>query len=377
MELPLNGVSVLGMAPWLPGLYCNMLLADLGADVILIERPDGRERAERPPGYLSIINRNKKSMTLNLKSVKGKEVFTRLVAGSDVFMEGFRPGTVTRMGIDYQSLKTVNPGIVYCSITGYGQDSPYKEYPGHNNTYMGVAGMVHSLPDAPLEYSSNVSIGDLAGSMFAALSIVAALRVRERNGEGQYIEAPITDCALSWMSPNLGVFFATGGLRPEPPATNFYRTSDGKYMSLSTGATDSLWRNLCRAIGLDELANLSHVEREARFEGLEEAVRRTISRRTRDEWLALLHEADVPCGPALTLGELKTDPHIRHRGLMPEIDDRAGAKVQQVAYPVRFSETPATIRRPAPALGELTEEILSDLGYSEHEIRELISEGAV
>lgn len=377
MELPLTGVRVLGMAPWLPGLYCNMLLADLGAEVLLIERPDGKERAERPPGYLSIINRNKKSMTLNLKSERGREAFNKLVEKSDVFMEGFRPGTVSRMGIDYENLKKINPRIVYCSITGYGQDSPYKDYPGHNNTYMGIAGMVHPLPGTPISYSSHVSVADLTSSMFAALSIIAALRVVDRTGRGQYLEAPITDCALSWMSPNLGVFFASGQVRPEPPATNFYKTSDGKYLSLSTGATDSLWRNLCNAMGLNHLAHLSHVEREERFEELESTVREIISHRTRDEWLKSLHAADAPCGPVLTLGELKADPHIRRRALIVEKKDGTGASVEQVAYPVRFSETPATIERLAPALGEHTEEILLDLGYSSDEIKELSKEGAL
>lgn len=377
MELPLNGIRVLGMAPWLPGLYCNMLLADLGADVILVEHPDGKERAERPPGYLSIINRNKKSMTLNLKSPKGKLVFNRLVRKSDVFLEGFRPGTVQRMGIDYRSLKNINPKIIYCSITGYGQDSPYKNYPGHNNTYMGIAGMVHSLPDSPVIYNSNVETADLISSMFAALSIVAALRARDSTNRGQYIEVPIVDCALSWMSPNFGVFFATGQLRPEPPATNFYQTSDGKYISLSVGATDSLWQNLCHAIGLTKLADLSHVEREEKFEELEATMREIISHRTRDEWLELLHAADAPCGPVLTLGELRTDPHIKHRQLIIEIEDDKGEKVKQVAYPVRLSETPVTIRKPAPALGEDTEAVLQELGYTRNEIKDLRKEGAI
>lgn len=377
MESPLNGVIVLGMAPWLPGLYCNMLLADLGANVILIEHPDDKVRAERPPGYVSIVNRNKKSITLNLKSAKGKEVFSRLVRKSDVFLVGFRPGTAQRLGIDYESLKKLNPNIIYCEITGYGQDSPYKNYPAHNNTYMGIVGMVHPLPNSPVTYSSNVFIADLTASMFAALSIVAALRARDKMGRGQYIEVPIVDCALSWMSPTLGAFFATGQLRPEMPAGNFYRTSDGKYISLSALTTDSLWRNLCHAIGLNKLAELSHVERGERFEELETTVREIISHRTRDEWLELLYAADAPCGPVLTLEELKADSHIKHRRLIVEIEDDKGAKVEQVAYPVRFSETPVTIRKLAPALGEDTEGILQGLGYNRDEIKDLREEGAI
>jgi len=356
-----------------------MLLADMGAEVILIERPDDKVRAERPPGFLSIVNRNKKSITLNLKSVKGQEIFERLARKSDVFLAALRPDTLLKMGADYETLTKVKPDIIYCAMTGYGQDSPYKDYPAHNNTYMGIAGMVYPLPGGPVndDLVCNNYTADLIASMFAAFSIVCALRARDKTGRGQFIDVPIVDSALSWMSATLGVFFATGKLRPDYPATNFYRTSDGKYISLSALTTDSLWRNVCDGLGLSEFADLDRVEREERFEELEAAVRNIISQRTRDEWLELLHAADAPCGPVLTLGELKDDQHIKHRQLILELEDDRGAKVEQMAFPVKFSEMEVTIRKLAPSLGEDTEDILHSLGYDSDEINHMRTEEAI
>jgi formyl-CoA transferase/CoA:oxalate CoA-transferase len=350
-----------------------MLLADLGAEVILLEHPSGKERAERPPGFLSILNRNKKSLTLDLKSQKGKEIFCKLVAKSDVFMEGFRPGAVQRMGIDYRAVEKMNPRIIYCSLSGYGQDSPYRNRPAHNNAYMGIAGMITTLAGFSPSYNRYVPVADLSGAMFAALNIVSALRVRDITGKGQYIDVSITDCSLSWMSGNLGVFFSTGHLRPALPATDFYRTKDDKYISLSVGATDSLWENLCCALGLDELADMSRSEREEKFEELEMTLRELISRRSREEWIELLTSADAPCSPVLALNELESDSHVRHRGLIIEVQSK-GEKVRQVAYPVRFSESRIEIRKPAPALGEDTAQLLQDLGYSQDEIDRLRKE---
>lgn len=377
VKLPLSGVKLLAMANWVPGLYCSMLLADLGADIILVEHPSGRERAERPPGLTSVLNRNKRSMTLDLKSPKAKEIFNNLAIKSDVFMEGLRPGATKRIGIDYENLRKINPKIIYCSLSGYGQDGPYRDWPAHNSTYMGIAGMISSFTGFPPTYNRYVPVADLTGSMFAALSIVAALRARDSTDEGQYIDVSILDCTVSWMSGNLGFLFATGHLRPELPASSFYKTKDGRYITLSVGPTDHLWQNLCHVMGLDELANMPRQQREESFEELEQTLQEVISCRTSAEWIKLLVAADAPCGPVLTLDELSSDPHVRHRELIREIEDDKGQKVKQVAHPVRFSETPVEIRKLAPALGENTEEILKDLGYSKEEIDELRSEKAI
>lgn len=377
MQSFLDGVKILNLAPWLPGLYCTMLLADLGADVILIEHPSGKERAERPPGYLSIVNRNKRSLTLDLKLAKGKEIFTKLVTKSDVFIEGLRPGTVNQLGIGYENLKKINSSLVFCSISGYGQKSPYKDRPAHNNTYVGMAGMVQTFPNDPILYNPHVSIADLAAAMFASLSIIAALRIKDREGRGQFIEVPIVDCAVSWMSQELGTFYNTGQGRPEAPASGFYKTSDGKYLSLSVGASDKLWCNLCKTIGLINLSEMTHLERENKFEEIEATLREIICNRTRDEWLKLLVESDVPCGQVLTLRELITDPHIKSRDLIIEVEGKRDHKEKQVAYPVKFSGGQMTIKKIAPNLGENTEEILEDLGYTKNELKILKEEKVI
>jgi formyl-CoA transferase len=377
MQSFLNGVRVLSLAPWLPGLYCTMLLADLGADVILIEHPSGKERAERPRGYLSIINRNKRSLTLDLKLTKGKEILTKLITKSDVFIEGLRPGTVNQMGIGYKDLKKINPSLIFCSINGYGQNGPYKDRPAHNNTYVGIAGMVQTFPNDPILYNPHVSIADLAAAMFASLSIIAALRIKDREGKGQFIEVPIVDCAVAWMSQELGTFYNTGQGRPEAPASGFYKTSDGKYLSLSVGASDKLWRNLCKTIGLINLSEMTHLERENKFEEIEATLREIICNRTRDEWLKLLVESDVPCGPVLTLNGLITDPLIKYRNLIIEVEGKKDHKEKQVAYPVKFSWGQMAIKKIAPNLGENTEEILEDLGYTKNELKILREEKVI
>lgn len=377
MQSFLDGVKILNLAPWIPGLYCTMLLADLGVDVILIEHPSGKERAERPPGYLSIVNRNKRSLTLDLKLAKGEEIFTKLVTKSDVFIEGLRPGTVNQLGIGYENLKKINSSLVFCSISGYGQKSPYKDRPAHNNTYVGMAGMVQTFPNDPILYNPHVSIADLAAAMFASLSIIAALRIKDREGKGQFIEVPIVDCAVSWMSQELGTFYNSGQGRPGAPASGFYKTSDEKYLSLSVGASDKLWRNLCKTIGLINLSERNHLERENRFEEIEATLREIICNRTRDEWLKLLVESDVPCGPVLTLRDLINDPHIKSRNLIAEVEGKRDHKEKQVAYPVKFSGGQMTIKKIAPNLGENTEDILQDLGYTKNEIKILREEKVI
>ena len=213
--------------------------------------------------------------------------------------------------------------------------------------------------------------------MFAGLSIIAALRIKDRDGKGQFIEVPIVDCAVSWMSQELGTFYNTGQGRPEAPASGFYKTSDEKYLSLSVGASDKLWRNLCKTIGLINLSKMTHWEREKKFEEIETTLREMISKRTSDEWLKLLVESDVPCGPVLTLSGLITDPHIKYRNLIVEVEGKKGHKEKQVAYPVKFSGRQMTIKKIAPNLGENSEEILEDLGYTKNELKILMEEKVI
>lgn len=378
MALPLEGVRILSMAEQLPGPYCSMLLGDLGAEVILLERPGTGDPARMAPHFLSVIGRNKKGITVNLKSEKGREICYKLAERCDVFLEGFRPGVLQRLGVDYQSINKVNPKIVYCSISGYGQGGPYRDLPAHDVTYQGVAGLLSSSIESGEFSIPSVPIADLSSAMFATIGILAALLVRDRLGIGQYVDVSMTDGLVSWMSVALGLFFHTGTttLPLREPAYGVFPTKDNNYLTLSIAHEDHFWRNLCHAIGKGELAEMPREERHQRRDELILMLREIMATRTRREWLELLGRADVACGPVSTVEELTCDPQLLHRRMILEVDHPEG-KVKQVGHPIKFSKTPAQIRMLPPKLGEHTEEILTSLGYSPGEIEELRKEGVV
>lgn len=380
MDSALAGVKVLSMAWQYPGPYCSMLLADMGANVIMLEPPGIGDPSRLMPCFFSAINRNKRSITLNLATEKGREVCHRLAQSSDVVTEGFRPGIAERLGVDYHSLKQVNPRLIYASISGYGQDGPYRDWPAHDLSYQGVAGMLAaqisakgtSLTPPP------VAIADLSSAMFTALAILAALYAREKTGKGQYIDVSMTDGLVSWMSVPLTCYLQQGeaGLRGMP-GYGIFETKDGRFVTLSMTYEDHFWRNLCTVIGKQDLGQLSREERSAKQQELVSLLRAVFLTKTRDEWLKLLISADVPCGPAYELAEVITDPQLRHRGMFVELDDPRKGKRTFVAPSLKFSDTPAGIRMPPPELGEHTEEILLSLGYSQHQIEEMRHEGVV
>ncbi len=368
------------MAEQLPGPYCTMLLGDLGAEVILLERPGSGDPARMIPGFFSILGRNKKSITVDLKSEKGREICYKLAERSDVFLEGFRPGVLKRLGADYERIKKINPRIVYCSISGYGQDGPYQERPGHDLSYQGTAGLLSTfIESGDFPAGPGVAIADFSSAMFATIGILAALRARDKFGVGQYVDVSMTDGLVSWMSAAFGIYFSTGislHAVAREPAYGVFQTKDKKYLTLSIAHEDHFWRNLCHAIGRDDLAGLAREQRNERRDELVGMLRDVLAKRTRKKWVELLTKADVPCGPIYALEEVVSDPQILHRGIIVEVDGGEG-KVKQVAHPIKFSETPAQIRMLLPRLGEHTEEILSSLGYSLGEIEGLRREGII
>lgn len=382
MALALEGLRVLTIEEKLPVTYCSMLLGDLGADVIILERPGTGNPARVLPHFLEITNRNKRSITINLKSERGREVCYKLAQKCDVIIECMRPGVVKRLGIGYNTIKGINPQVVYCSVSGYGQDGPYIDWPAHDSSYQGIAGILNFTPrDAKgVPQLPGILIADLSAGMFAAISILSALLARDKLGSGQYIDVSMTEGLVSWLSVPLGQYFATATPSRQgsgEPAMGVFTAKDGKFLTLSIAHEDYFWRNLCHSIGKAEFADMPREQRWQRRDELVAVLKQALLSKTRDEWVNVLTEADVPCTPVLSLEEVVADVHLRQRGVFPEVQDANGNKVKQVAYPAKFSETQPQIRRLPPALGEHTQEILDWLGYTSTEIETLRQKGDI
>lgn len=395
MTQALEGLKIIDLTRYAPGPYCTMILGDLGADIIKIEEirppnPGGSEQAkppaviQHPPEFTSPdslynpVNRNKRSICLNLKSEKAQRIFHRLAAKSDVVIEGFRPGVTKRLGIDYPTLKEINPRLIYCAVTGYGQDGPYRDLPGHDINYIASAGVVSaiSLSEKPPLVPGNL-IGDMAaGGMQAAIGILAALAARERTGKGQFVDISMTDGAISLASMYLSHYFETGSL-PEPqeriscgsmPYFNYYETSDGKYISIACMEA-RFFANLCRALDCENLIPFHTDSR--KIDEMASTFKEKFLTKTSQEWFDILSRADVPVSRVNTLDELAHDPQVKHRQMIVEIDTPDKGKVRQAGISIKFSDTPGSVRNVGAAPGENTEEILKELGYGSEDIHEL------
>jgi len=368
-----------------------MLLGDLGAEVIKVEEPNlGDPTRWTPPrlkdtgiAFLN-LNRNKKSLTLNLKHPQGVEVFHKLAQGADVILEGFRPGVVERLGIGYQAVSQINPRIVYCSLTGYGQDGPYRDRSGHDLNYISLAGALGLTTDEQgRPVIPGIQMADLGGALAATIAILAALLARERSGRGQYIDVAMMDVAVGLLPIAAASVFSGNhlpiggrfGLNGLFPFYNVYETKDGQY--LSVGALEpKFWKELCQALDRPDLADkqlASGKEREALLAEL----RGIFRSKSRQEWLEIFARVDVCCEPVLTLEEAFAHPQVQHRQMITEVEHPDGGTTRQLGAPFKLSETPATVRTAAPQLGEHTEEIVQELGYTEAQARELSKAGAV
>jgi alpha-methylacyl-CoA racemase len=396
--LALENIKVLDLTHLAPGSYCTMILGDLGADVIKVAAPPqaaGRGAGigasitgeGRRQGAFDALNRNKRCIGINLRSELGREIFFKMAETADVIIEGFRPGVVKRLGVDYEAVKKVNPRVVYCSLSGYGQDGPYSGLSGHDINYIsiaGVLGMIVTLggpPVVPLNL-----VGDFAGaSLHGVIGIMAALLAREKTGQGQYVDISYTDGAISLHTWFLSHYF-TSGVVAERGATvvngaypyyGVYETKDGKY--LSVGCMEPwFWENLCRALDKEEYIpyKLAPEHILLRPEGgkwgeIAAFLKQTFLAKTRDEWFELLTKHDVPVGKVYTLDEVAGDPQVQHRKMVIEIDDPEVGKVKQAGMAVKLSETPCQVRRLAPTFGEHTDEILLELGCTKTQIEQL------
>jgi crotonobetainyl-CoA:carnitine CoA-transferase CaiB-like acyl-CoA transferase len=385
---PLEGVRILDLTWYLP---YTTILADFGAEVIKVEPPKRGDPARRIPPlvegesiYFINVNRNKKSVTLNLRMEKGREILYRLSKTADVIIESFRPSVAKRLGIDYESIKSVNPRMIYVSVTGYGQAGPYRDFPGHDINYISIAGIL----DSTGQYGSppiipGVQIADLNGCLLATIAILIALRARDKTGKGQFIDLSLTHGVIWWLTHLAPAYFATGKpperggtfLTGYYPFYNVYETKDGKYISLGC-LEEHFWRNLCKALGKEDLAEYQWATGEKREEIFRQ-LREAFKAKTRDEWFKELVEADVPVAPVYSLDEVFKDPQILSRRVVEKISHPRIGKVKVLSTPIELSETPGKVKEPAPALGQHTKEILKSLGYSDEEIKDLEEAGVI
>ncbi len=378
---PLHGIRVVDLNRLLPGPYLTQLLADLGAEVIKVETPLAGDYARMAPpetglaGLYAAVNGGKKSLAVNHRRAEGREILYRLVAEADVFVEGFRPGAVKRWGLDYATLREINPRLIYLSLSGYGQTGPYRDRAGHDLNYQAIGGSLglNGAAGGP-PIPPSIPLADLGGATFAAIAVLAAIIARERTGEGAYLDMALADAVVAWMGPLAGGPLFAEGIRPERgkmplagglPCYHVYATADGRYVSLAP-VEPLLWGNFCRGVGREDWQ-----QRQWDVTLIPE-VAALFRERTLDEWMAFAEEVDACLEPVLDYEAALQHPQIRHRGLV--LEDDAGHPAG-IASPFPF--LPSRERAPAPALGQHSAEILRGLGYDEETIAALAQRGIV
>jgi crotonobetainyl-CoA:carnitine CoA-transferase CaiB-like acyl-CoA transferase len=396
MSRPLEDVRVLDLTRLLPGGFCTLLLADLGADVIKVEdtgqgdyvrwappyygSDEHNQLGTRSAIYLS-LNRNKRSIRLDLKQEGGKQALIKLTESADVLVESFRPGVLDKLGVGYDVLRQANPALVYCPITGYGQDGPNRDRAGHDMNYLGLNGVLGLTGEAggpPIQ--SGAQIADLGGGgLMAAVGILAALNEARRSGEGQMVDISMTDGSLAWLAMEAGRYFGSGEV---PERGNImlsggiicyrpYEASDGW---VTCGALEpKFWGRFCQAVDRPDL-----IEKQFEKPGSDahREVAEIFKAKTRAEWKAFNDEHDAMIEPILDLDEALESELVREREMVISYEQPEFGEVKQLGFPIKLSRTPADVHRPAPALGEHTSELLTEAGYSAEEVQALEESGA-
>ncbi|QEM82849.1 CaiB/BaiF CoA transferase family protein [Halomonas binhaiensis] len=393
--LPLEGIKVLDVSQIMAGPYCTMVLGDMGAEVIKVEKANGGDDSRQMGPYVNDestcfaqINRNKKSISLNLKNESGREIFYRLAREADVVVENYRPGVTRSLGIDYESLRKLNPAIIYCSISGYGQTGPYHHKGGFDLVAQGLSGLMSMTGEPGLRpLKTGVAVYDIGAGITAIYSILAAYIHRQKTGEGQHLDVSIAECGLPWFTWEAAAYFSEGRV---PSATGWrhrvsapyqaMRVRDG-YMVLGC-ANQRTWERFCaevieRSDLLEDPRFLTNLDRGANVEALEEVLEGILAGHDRAFWLQRCDQAGVPAGPINDFDQAMHDEHYLARGMVQEMDHPVMGRMKTIGFPTKFSATPLEIRMPAPLLAQHTDEVLQGLGMSDEEIDELRRQGGV
>jgi crotonobetainyl-CoA:carnitine CoA-transferase CaiB-like acyl-CoA transferase len=393
LPLALDGIRVLEVGHIMAAPFCGLLLADMGADVIKVEPPGSGDAMRRmgPPffnheaGAFLIMNRNKRSITLNLKSPEGRELFRRLAEEADVLVENYRPGAMEKLDLGYEELKLLNPGLIYCSITGFGRTGPYAGRGGFDLIAQGMSGLMTTTGHpGDLPTKVGVPICDLNAGLYAAYGVLAAYIRRSRTGRGQHLDIALLDAGLSYIFWEASEYF--GGKFPEPTGSahrsiapyQAFRVRNG-FINVGAG-TQVNWERFCHVIDREDLLKdrkfRTNSDRTKRRDELAETLEKTLEEQDAEYWLDRLEAAGVPAGPIYTVPQVFEDPQVLSRDMLVEIDHPTAGRVKNIGTPLKLSETPARVRRPAPTLGQHTHEVLQELGLNDGQITRLREVGA-
>ena len=388
----LEGIRVLDLTRALAGPFCTLMLGDNGADVIKIEIPGtgddtrhwGPPFIESESAYYLSINRNKRSLTLNLRDPEAKEIFLKLARTADVVVENFTPGVMGRFGLDYDAVQVINPGIIYCSISGFGQDGPYRERPAYDQIMQGLGGLMSVTGESEGEPQKiGLAITDIGAGMWAAFAIMAAFHHKEKEGknQGQYIDISMLDSQIAWLTYQAAYFFATGtapqrlgAAHPTLVPYQGFICQDGKRINVAVGS-ERIWERFCKAMNREDMfANPDYSSNGARVNNratLIPLLQEYFLTRPVDDWVKDLQAASVPCGPINDIADVFADSQVLARQMFQEMPHPTLGSIKQTGLPIKFSKTPGGLDRHPPLLGEHNQQLLSELGYSDQEIAKL------
>ena len=392
----LDGLKVIDCTQILAGPFCTMMLGDMGAEIIKVEKPNGGDDIRRfgPPfidgesAAFLMINRNKKSIALNMKDPKGLKILTDLIKTADVFIQNFRPGSLEKMGLGFDDvISKINPKIIYCSISGFGTTGPYKDRPGFDLIAQGMSGLM-SLTGTPNgdPVKIGVPICDLNAGSYAAMGILAAYIKRLKTNKGQFVETSLLESGLSYTIWESGIYFATQEISAQSGTAHrlsapyqAFKTNDG-YINIGA-ANQANWEKLCHAINKPEfITTEEYLDNSSRMENINQLVtllNKEFELKTTSEWVEILISAGVPCGPILNMHEVLNHEQIKERETVIDLNHTKLGKIQNLSFPIKFSDNPQSLKLPPPLLGEHNNVILKELGYSDKEINKLRSESVI